>query len=1145
MYRSPVFIITLVIMAISWVGTALAAPDQYMGDTAIYSGASTSLRPNVLLIIDNSNATLNAASGEAYNPVTVYADHGYSSWNIYEADQQGDFSRTEVTNSTNALENLNCTNNNNIVKNTLLAQGTYVGSGTTNNPNIKNNVCDTAPKGKTYALGNFLNYSQSPAGAGSDSQRKVIYDALNTVVGGARYAVNFGAMVYGSNNKGGEIISQVGDLTADSDYQSFLNTLPGGTPGRVVLSSQTARPQGEALLDAGYYFRGEGLPISGQAAMTSPIQNWCGKSYIILITNGLSNKDDDPKLATLIGDFDADGMEANLYGLGTHYLDDVAKKLYESDNSSTLSGFQRIVTNTILAFQANDSLVQRAADDSHGRGSYYNVSNANELAIALAKMINNIVKEADTSFVAPVVPVSPENRTYSGSRVYMGFFKPISQSYWLGNLKKYGINSTNNITDKNSLIANYVDLDSNGYDDNTGLALPSWAINGTFRATATSFWSSSADGGAVDEGGAGNVLLTRDFSTNPRKIFTYMGTNTSLVNASNAFSKANAAITATTLDVATSTDKDKLIDFIYGIDTYDENGNGNTTEKRSWLMGDVLHSKPLIVNYEAYSFSSANESDCSVNKSMIFVGANDGMLHAIKDCDGNEAWAFIPPDVLANLKYIPGLTHTYFVDSSPNVYIYDADNDGNIETNLGDKVILVFGQRRGGGKDASPTKGFYYALDVSNPVEPVFLWRIDKTAKTQGTTVTATTDYSELAETWSEPKLVKMKIGSADKIVAFVGAGYDNAYEDSRYGATQTFSGTGTVNSADLGNGVVTSSGTSTSSSQGRGVYAIEIADLNSGAPDFAHSGDKVKGFTHAEDATMTFSFPGEVTALDMNNNGYVDRLYTSDVGGNIWRLNVGDTNTSNWTATKIFQANPGSGGASDKGRKIFYKPSAVVEPGNLAILYFGTGDREHPLNRSVVDRLYALKDKGQSTTMSESDLVDVTLDLLQTTTVASGTGSISDLLAKLNAIDKYGWYIKLDENSGEKVLAPPTVFNKVAYFTTYAPNTTVAPDPCQPGNLGTARLYAVDYLTGEAVLNYDMTNDSTIIDNKRAKSTPGQVLVRSDRSVTLGSGIPSGVVLIINPNGGLKALIGVGGVIPGQNPKKGGSIVPLYWRQK
>ncbi|MRR05783.1 MAG: hypothetical protein EG828_02395 [Deltaproteobacteria bacterium] len=1135
MYRAPVFIITFLIAASAWVGTASAGPDQYMGDTAIYSGDSTSLRPNVLLVIDNSNATQNKAKGVAYNTSTDYADgeKDFPRWNIYEADNQGDF-KLAVTNSTSALSNLQCSKA--IVKDTLLAYGTYAGSGSNDYPVINNqNKCDTGQKAKTYVLGNYLNYLKNTNSDMTETARQVIYNALQTVIGGARYAVNFGAMVYEQNNKGGTVIREIKDLSADEDFQSFLSVIPGGTSGVAWLPSATSRPQSEAIYDAGYYFEGKALPISGQAAMPSPIQNWCGKNYIIDITIGLPFGENATFLSANVGDFDGDKREP---GDETHYLDDVAKKLYDTDHSSTLSGFQRIVTNTILAFLPHSDLMQRTADDSHGRGSYFNAANAQELAAALTKLINNIVLEADTSFVAPVVPVSPENRTYSGSRVYMGFFKPISQNYWHGNLKKYGINSTNQITDKNSQIANYVDLDSNGYDDNSGLSLPVGAINGTFKASATSFWSSAADGGGVESGGAGSVLLARNFTTNPRNIFTYMGANTNLTDVSNSFSKTNTAITAATLDVA---DKDKLIDFVYGVDTYDENGNGNTTEKRGWILGDVLHSKPLIVNYK--SFSEADEADPDENKTMIFVGANDGMLHAFNDWDGSEAWAFIPPDMLANLKYIPGSTHTYFSDSSPNVYIYDNDNDGNIETANGDKVILVFGQRRGGGTDTSPTKGSYYALDVSSPVAPQFLWSISRTSKTKGTTFTATTDYSELAEPWSDPKLVKMKIGSSDKIVAFVGAGYDNMYEDGRYGATQTFSGS--VNVADLGSGTVTSTGILASSSKGRGIYAIEVATLNSGIPDFTNSGDKIKGFTNAEYTSMDFSFPSELTALDMDNNGYVDRLYASDTGGNIWRLAVGDTNISNWTATKIFHANPAPGDASDTGRKIFYKPSAVVESGNLAILYFGTGDREHPLNRDVVDRLYALKDKGQSTAMSEANLIDVTLDQLQTTTVASGAGSISDLLANLNAANKYGWYIKLDENAGEKVLAAPTVFNKAAYFTTYAPNTTEAPDPCQAGNLGTARLYAVNYLTGEAVLNYDKTNDSTILDNKRAKSTPGQILVRSDRFVTLGSGIPSGIVLIINPNGGLKALIGVGGVIPGQNPKKGGSIVPLYWRQK
>ena len=1119
---------------------ALAGPDQFMGDSAIYSGDALALRPNVLLLIDNSNVTTNAASGAKYDPTVDYcATYGacnYSRYSIYKAGQQGEFSTTsEVDNTTSALEHQLCSNNGSIVTTTLTSSGTYVGSGTTDHPNLKrgtgankdNLVCDTAPKGATYALGNFLNYTQSSPLTTGDTQQKIVYDAIETVVGGARYAVDFGAMVYGHNNKGGEVVYQIGDLSSDTDFNAFLGTLPGGTPGQAVLSSATARPQAESLLDAGYYFWGLGLPISGQAAMTSPIIYSCGHNHVIIITNGLSNKDDDPKLGTIVGDYDNDGADAAAYGLGTHYLDDVAKYIYENPTSPG----DRIETSTILAFQADDPLVSRAADSAHGRGNYYIVNNANELAKALMEEISNIVLETDTSFVAPVVPVSPENRTFSGSRVFMGFFKPITQSYWHGNLKKFGLSSQSALTDKNANLATYTDLDGNGRDDIDNAVLPPGTMNGSFRDTSISFWTpgTTADAGEVESGGAGKVLLDRNLTSSPRTICSNIVSN-ALTASGNAFTTANTALTSTLLGVDSS-ERDKLINFIHGVDTYDENGNLNTTEKRSWIFGDILHSRPLIVNYKTYTFNTANESDCNVNGSYIFVGGDDGMLHAVKDCDGSEAWAFIPQDMLGNLNYMTGTAHTYFVDSTPSVYIYDKTNPGNITPSDGDKIILVFGERRGGGKDSAPTSGTYYAMDVTDPTTPVLLWKVDS----------QTTGFEELAETWSEPKIVKMMIGGIEKIVAFVGAGYDNIHEDTRYGNTQSFTNAASVNISDIGNGDTVSGGSTAATAltdpKGRGIYAIEIATLVSGVPNFTNSGTKIWGYTYTDNSDLKYSIPSEITALDADNNGYADRLYVGDTGGQIWRFDVGASSTTSWGATRIFNLSAG------QGRKFFYKPSVVMEPG-YAMLFIGSGDREHPLNRDTnqVDRFYALKDKGQVTSdnLDESSLTDVTGDELQTTT---STSTISSILSSLSS--SYGWFIRLP-NSGEKVLAAPTVFNKVAYFTTYAPNTNIT-DPCNPANLGVSRLYAVDYKTGEAVLNYDTTNDSpaTPITNPRATSTSGQVLQTSDRSKTIGSGIPSGIVMLISPGGDIKALIGVGGVIAGENPKKGGSIKPLYWRQK
>ena len=290
----------------------------------------------------------------------------------------------------------------------------------------------------------------------------------------------------------------------------------------------------------------------------------------------------------------------------------------------------------------------------------------------------------------------------------------------------------------------------------------------------------------------------------------------------------------------------------------------------------------------------------------------------------------------------------------------------------------------------------------------------------------------------------------------------------------------------------------------------------------------------------MTFSFPSEIASIDSDFSGYTDRLYAVDSGGNLWRFDVGDALVSNWNATKIFSANPGYPNgildSNDKGRKVFYKPAVVSELG-YKMVYFGTGDREHPLNTPVIDRIYAVKDPViPYTGTTENNLLDVTSDLLQDPN--ADASAINAILTQLN--NARGWYIRL-ENTGEKVLAAPTVFNKVLYVTTYSPSAVVN-NACT-GNLGEARLYAMDYKTGEAVYNYASNN--VVTTNSRAIDSSGNTMTKGDRSVYLGSGIPSGVVVIISPGGQTSVITGVGGRIASAKTKSGGTIIPIYWRQK
>jgi type IV pilus assembly protein PilY1 len=1293
-------ILLVLIVPLARDARAAFTPDQFQGDTAIYTGASTHNMPNVLLIVDNSNATLNMASGQSYDNTHNYynacvaangASNCFKTLGIYSGDQQGNFKPNQllVDNPTGTLNtaimqgtlpNLQCQNPGNILTALLgsvgIGQtstgGTYQGSATSTTPNLKlkqstgMGICSTTGQGQAYALGNFLNYTlvptppvlvtgsdgkiyqltvshlsgnatcstnpddQPPSGTqwqtywslytgatpsvapapwqpcvpydlGSNTQQKLIYDALNAVISGARYAVKFGAMVYGKNNSGGILIDPIQDISADPDFDYFMGTLPGGSGGTSVISSQTARPQAEALYDAYQYFLGQSKGTFDQDSF-SPVftSTYCEKLFVILLTNGLPNKENNIGLCNKVGDYDKSGTyneappcggSSGSYGLGTHYLDDLADMMYTAGVATTDGSgnpsIQRITTNVVLAFANTDPLLQSAAHEGHG--SYFQVNNAAALAAALENILANIMLQTDTSFVAPVVPVSPENKVYTGNRVYMGFFKPMSDQYWFGNLKKYALDSKSNILDSTGAFANYVDQNFDFVDDRDGALLPQGAENGSFRATSQSFWSTAPDGGAVDQGGTGAVLLNRAFSVScptcnitgtVRNIYTFLGTNTNLTDSSNLFSTLNTALTSSApilglpgavITSGTTTDVKQLINFVHGIDVYDDNGNGNNTEKRAWIFGDVLHSKPFVMNYASYTpFNATTEATCTINKTMIFVASNDGMVHAINDCDGTEAWAFIPPDMLPYLQYLHGATHTYFVDSTIYGYVYDHNQNGTIETSDGDKVVLIIGMRRGGGilgteLEPAAGAGFYYALDVSNPASPVFLWSISNTQFRKGLTTTASTNYAKLGEAWSEPKIVKISAQTSydssikDRIAIFIGGGYDNCNEDGRYGATQTFSGScqSTIATNDSGTDTSgnpkTSGGTTAVGSlagyKGSAVYAIELAALNSGAPDFTNGGKLVHAFT-----TTGYSLLSEMTALDTNFDGYVDRLYMGDTGGNIWRFDVSSTNPTAWAMTELFSSNPGSTNGlpdSSTGRKIFYKPSAVVDIGNIVRLYFGTGDREHPLNLAVTDRMYEVIDKGPTQpTVTDAQLVDVTDDLLQTATDPTAP-AFQTLLSNLadtsdpTKTDYYGWYIRLNQNLGEKVLAPATVFNKVVYFTTYAPNTAVVTDPCQIGNLGTARIYVVDYQNGASVMNFDTSNDSqygTYKTNSYATPTSagGNVLLRSDRVERIGAGIPSGVVVT-----GDQVLIGCGGGICTTSTNPGGQVLPVFWRQR
>ena len=166
-----------------------------------------------------------------------------------------------------------------------------------------------------------------------------------------------------------------------------------------------------------------------------------------------------------------------------------------------------------------------------------------------------------------------------------------------------------------------------------------------------------------------------------------------------------------------------LFAYLMGGDNPARNGSTTTLKtyrEREHILGDIVHTQPVYVgkppfNYSDTDYSTYKSSNLARGKS-VFVGANDGFLHAFNADTGVERWAFLPPAVLPNMKNLAdnnyGANHKFFVDgniTAADVYI-DPLGDGNPAW----KSIIVFGLGKGGTK--------FYALDVTDPDSPKALW---------------------------------------------------------------------------------------------------------------------------------------------------------------------------------------------------------------------------------------------------------------------------------------------------------------------------------------------------------------------------------------------------------------------------------------
>jgi hypothetical protein len=825
---------------------------------------------------------------------------------------------------------------------------------------------------------------------------QVVKDVTNELVEELRLSddVNIGLMHFDaapgtSNEEGGMVAIPAGRASATAD--SFITEL-----NRLYGASNT--PLSESFYEAARYMKGA-TPKFGNdtnaayedgtswtnpskpsvdasksgSEYKSPIEYACQKSNIILLTDGAPTHDNSANndiraLINTSGAANTLHLASTCRDPGTdstslhsgECMPHLAEHLANQDASSSQPGKQTVNTYTI-GFATNQTLLQNTA--TAGNGRYFTTDNTSGLTDALKSILVEVLAE-NATFATPSVAVSAYNNLGYRNDLYYALFRPAEGARWVGNVKRYklGEDSTTGdsiIVDKNNQPA---------VDETTGF----------FRENASSYWSFQ-DGRDVAKGGVAGMLGIPA----SRNIYTWTSADRSptagagvagseLINTSaHALTTGNAAITTALMGVSTAAAKDNAVKWGRGLDP--------VTNQARQQLADVLHNEPRLVAYKTdedlvrvENIKNGTVSAlASPEELYMFFGTNEGFIHAVDPGTGEEKFAFIPKELLPNLN-------AYYTDSKgPDAKRYGMDGQINLWVEYGaldatsksrsiTKNYLYAGMRRGGRN--------YYALDVGTITSPALKWVI-KGGTTPG--------FGKLGQTWSTPKLADIKVnGTKTKVLIFTG-GYDTQQDD------------------DSPNTPLTND------NYGNSLYIVnaETGQL------IWRAGHTSEAGANLQLASMTHSMPADPVIIDIDNDGLADIIYAADSRAQVFRFDIDNDNTgANTLAAGGRIASLGGANALNN-RRLFNMPDVALVRERSGKTYFtislGSGYRAHPLNVDTIDRFYVLRDANvftkpsTYTTMTESDLVDVSSVDLTDAQAAETIEKIAELEADINTLNQ------------------------------------------------------------------------------------------------------------------------------------------------
>jgi Tfp pilus tip-associated adhesin PilY1 len=495
---------------------------------------------------------------------------------------------------------------------------------------------------------------------------------------------------------------------------------------------------------------------------------------------------------------------------------------------------------------------------------------------------------------------------------------------------------------------------------------------------------------------------------------------------------------------------------------------------RQHVLGDIVNGAPVYVRQVSPSYTDAgyaspagaNFKECvntggagcsgifnGPRTAMVYVAANDGMLHALDGNTGVEQWAFIPSIVMPNLYRLADKNyaniHQWYVDGSPTVGdIYDP-----VAAKW--KTILV-GGLGGGGRS-------YYALDITDPANPKGLWEFNvrATASCPTTTLVGDTDDCDLGYTFGNPIITKLGNGTW---VVVLTSGYNNV---------------------SPGNGQA---------------YVYVLNPVTGGVMKKIQAANSGSGqFLPNPGSTTT---PQGLSKLnnwvdDTNVNNTTLRVYGGDLLGYLWRINLDATPPSS-SATLDGTSGAAIAITRFKDSSTSHLPQPVTtkpelgEVSGIAMIYVGTGRYlgTSDLPTTQVQTIYGIKDITNGVAPASMINTRATTPVLITQTLTDVTTSTGAGIrtATSNAVDltsKSGWLVDLPD-LGERVNVDP----KLQLGTLIVGSNIPASSACVSG--GTSYLNFLDYKTGGFVQSSGNTLAGVFVGNS---------LVVGVSVVRLGSG--------------------------------------------